>query len=98
MMTEKDYIEYLAHERHMFAWCLVTHGGVTRVAAQTQAEARYPFEIATEPFRGIIFHDMAWHWAMLALFGEQYWLSHPEFQFQSDDYRAESSKYKHRDA
>ncbi len=92
-MSEKDYVRYLVHERHMFAWCLITHGGVAPVAALTQAEVRYPFEAATEPFRGIIFHDVAWHWAMLALFGQRYWHSHPEFQFQSDGYRAESYKY-----
>jgi hypothetical protein len=89
---EKAYLEYLACETHMFAWCLITHGGIPLSAARAEAEQFYAYESATEPFRGIIFHDEAWHWAMLKLFGERYWMSHPELESPSTDYRVESHR------
>ena len=96
--NEKEYADYLAHERHMFAWCLVTHGGFTHATALARAEQRYPYEAPTEPHRGLVFHDEAWHWAMLTLFGEQYWRSRPELQSPSADYRTESTRHEHPNA
>lgn len=90
---EKEYARYLNHERHMFAWCLVVHGGVSEPLSRSQATEFYPFESATEPQRGLVFHDEAWHWAMLRVFGEQYWQTRLELEQASADYRAESERY-----
>ena len=90
---EKEYAEYLDHERHLFAWCLVVYGGISQPVARSQAEEFYRYESATtEPLRGLVFHDEAWHWAMLKIFGEQYWQARPELESPSADYRAESQR------
>jgi hypothetical protein len=73
--AEPEYGEYLAGERHMFAWILVRHGGVADDRAEALARERYPYEPADAPYRGLIFHDEAWHWGMVALRGEQYWVA-----------------------
>jgi hypothetical protein len=91
---EKEYGWYLDHERHMFAWCLVVYGGVSEMLARSQATEFYPFESATKPYRGLVFHDEAWHWAMLEVFGKHYWQARPELEHASADYRAESERYK----
>jgi len=91
---EKEYVEYLDHERHLFAWCLSIYGGISQADARARAEELYRYEsAATGPLRGLVFHDEAWHWAMLKIFGEQYWQARPELESPSVDYRAESQRY-----
>jgi hypothetical protein len=92
---EKGYVGYLNAERHLFAWCLVTHGSFSWRDAKSQAEQFYRFEPASEPYRGLVFHDEGWHWAMLKLFGERYWLARPDLESPSADYRAESRRFEH---
>ncbi|WP_406673847.1 hypothetical protein WBK31_35620 [Nonomuraea sp. N2-4H] len=41
-----------------------------------------------EPYRGLVFHDEAWHWAMLGIYGERYWVAHPELADPPPEYRA----------
>jgi hypothetical protein len=91
--NEKEYVKYLDHERHMFAWCLVVYGGVSQPVARSRSEEFYYFEPSDASHRGLVFHDEAWHWAMLQVFGEQYWQLRPELQSASADYRAESQRY-----
>lgn len=90
--SEAEYTAHLRDERHLFAWCLIKYGAADPVEAQNTAEGRYPYEAANEPHRGLIFHDEAWHWAMLHLFGEGYWLAHPDFKSASQEYRVEASR------
>lgn len=91
--NEADYIAYLEHERHMFAWCLVQYGNATPSEAMAFAESRYPYEPAAAPYRGLIFHDEAWHWAMLRIVGEGYWKLRPELQDTPPEYRTESQTF-----
>lgn len=90
--NEAGYLKYLTSERRLFAWCLVHQGSVSWPDATAAAEQFYPYESATEPYRGLIFHDEAWHLAMLQLFGERYWTVHPELESPSAKYRAEASR------
>lgn len=90
---EKRYAHYLESERHMYAWCLVTYGGVPETAARAQAEEFYPFEPASDPYRTLVFHDEAWHWVMLKIVGGFYWKARPELAQSSAEYRAESDRY-----
>jgi hypothetical protein len=90
---EKEYVDYLDHERHLFAWCLVAYGGILPTVARSSAEEFYRYQSATEPYRGLVFHDEAWHWAMLKIAGEGYWKARPELEKPSDSYRAESQRY-----
>ncbi len=89
---EQEYTGYLEGERHMYAWCLATYGKVPSADAQAMALTRYPYESSNDKYRGFIFHDMAWHWAMLQLFGEGYWKSRPDLESPSEAYWAESSR------
>jgi hypothetical protein len=90
---ESEYLESLNHDRHMFAWCLVTFGNVPEPIARSRAEAFYPYESAAAERRGLVLHDDAWHWAMLQILGEQYWWERPELEHPSADYQAEAERY-----
>jgi hypothetical protein len=92
--VEREYVEYLDHERHLFAWCLSIYGGLSQPVALARAEDFYRYEpAAIGPLRGLVFHDEAWHWAMIELFGQQYWQARPELESPPADYRAESQRY-----
>jgi|SRR5262245_12790916 len=76
--SESEYTCYLRGERERFAWVLRTYGDMSLEQAREAAIRRYPYEPPGTQFRGLIFHDEAWHWAMLFLHGEHYWSRHPE--------------------
>ncbi|PKW00182.1 hypothetical protein ATK30_0269 [Amycolatopsis echigonensis] len=86
--SEEEYVEYLAGERRRFAWVMQRHGGLPAAQAEAAALERYPYEARGKPYRGLIFHDESWHWAMLKIHGELYWVAHPELTQPSADYRA----------
>jgi len=90
---EAEYQELLASERHMFAWVLVRYGGVAQNRAEELARERYPSEPADAPYRGHVFHDEAWHWGMLALRGEGYWVADPSLESPPSEYRAEQQAW-----
>lgn len=85
---EVEYLEYLRAERARYAWALRTHGGVPAAQADEAAERRYPYEPPDAPHRGLIFHDEAWHWAMLELEGEDYAVLRPELVAPPEAYCA----------
>lgn len=87
-----DYREYLANERHLYAWCLVVYGGLSQADADSKANEFYVEESSADPMRGLVFHDQAWHWAMLRILGEGYWLKHPESETPSPQYQAEARR------
>ncbi|WP_417763773.1 hypothetical protein [Shewanella sp.] len=74
-MDETEYAATLLAERHMYAWTLQRYGQLTALAAQEKANAFYAYTAADVPLRELVFHNQAWHWAMLALFGERYLVS-----------------------
>lgn len=86
--TEHAYRRTLEAERRSFAWVLRTYGGQTPARARAEALARYPYEPPGAPYRGLIFHDEAWHWAMLHLHGEGYWRDRPDLARPPGAYRA----------
>jgi hypothetical protein len=93
---EKEYVEYLNHERHMLAWCLVTYGAVSHSDAKSRAEEFYKYEPETaEPYRGMVFHDEAFHYAMIQIFGGMYWKKRQASELESAlaRYRVESKRY-----
>ncbi|MFB9923401.1 hypothetical protein ACFORO_08845 [Amycolatopsis halotolerans] len=87
-MTEDEYVEYLEDERRHFAWVMQHHGDMTPAEAGAAALKRYPYEPSEAPYRGLIFHDEAWHWAMLQIHGELYWTKHPELLNPPHEYTA----------
>ena len=84
---EQEYVSYLEHERHMYAWCLIKYGNLSPSDAHKSASTFYSYEPANAPYRGLVFHNEAWHWAMLHIFGETYWISRPDLVDQSQDYQ-----------
>lgn len=90
---EDEYLEYLEHERHMYAWCLTTYAGVAPSEAEREARDLYPYEPRTARYRGLIFHDLAWHHAMICLWGNGYWVARRELETPSESYAAESKRF-----
>jgi hypothetical protein len=86
--TEQEYLAYLNGERRRFAWVMRQHGGLTSAQADAAALEQYPYQTSDAPFRGLVFHDLAWHWAMRKLYGDLYWLAHPELARPPAAYRA----------
>lgn len=70
--SEEEYTRYLEKQRDLFAWVMRTYGDMEPENAREAAVERYPYEPPSAPHRGLIFHDMAWHWAMRAIEGEDY--------------------------
>ncbi len=86
--SEAEYLEYLRSERRAYAWVMRRHGGLTSEEAGQAALECYPYEPADAPYRGLVFHDEAWHWAMLAIHGDRYGHEHPEPADPPPEYRA----------
>lgn len=85
--SEADYRRTLEVERRGFAWVLCTFGKLDPDHARGEAHKRYPYEPPETPYRGLIFHDESWHWAMLYLHGEGYWRTRPDLADPSSQYR-----------
>lgn len=83
--NESKYVDYLTAERRDYAWVMERHGGLTREEARKAAVEWYEYEPAEKSYRGLVFHDEAWHWAMLAIHGNQYVVEHPELVAPSPD-------------
>ena len=86
--SEAEYAAYLEGERRRFAWTLREYGASSAREAQEAALTRYPYEPPDAPYRGLIFHDEAWHWAMLHIHGDQYWQSRPDLENPPPEYEA----------
>lgn len=86
--NEDEYTAYLGAERRRFAWVMVRHGGLSPDQAEAAALKHYPYEASDAKYRELVFHDRAWHWAMLTIHGDQYWIKHPELEQPSAEYMA----------
>ena len=86
--AENEYIRYLDAERRAFAWVMTAYGDMAPPQAVAAALERYPYEPPDSPHRGLIFHDEAWHWAMLRIHGETYMIEHPDLAVPPAAYRA----------
>lgn len=86
--SEDEYVQYLQDERRRFAWVMQRYGGLNATEAEEAAVQRYPFEASDAPYRGLVFHAEAWRWAMQKIYGEGYWIQHPELVQPPAEYRA----------
>lgn len=86
--SEDEYVQYLQDERRRFAWVMQRYGGLNATEAEAAAVQRYPFEASNAPYRGLVVHDEAWRWAMRKIYGEGYWIQHPELVQPPAEYRA----------
>jgi hypothetical protein len=89
-LDEVAYLKHLGEERHMFAWCMSKYGGLAPEAARAAALDFYTYEHPSDEHRGLVFHDEAWHWAMLRLIGHEYWQKQPHLAQPSAGYEAQS--------
>jgi hypothetical protein len=90
---EEEYLRYLAGERHLFAWTLEKYDGFAAPVAKQRAFEFYPQKPPTDRYRCLVFHDLAWHWAMLQVFGEQYWIARPDLEQPGPEYLEESQRW-----
>ena len=58
---EDEYQEYLRGERERYAWVMRTYGAMTAEQADGEALRAYPYQPPGTSFRGLAFHDLAWH-------------------------------------
>jgi hypothetical protein len=89
---EAEYTRYLDNERRLYALALADYGGIAPDQAEREALERYPYEPPGAPHRGLIFHDLAWHWAMIRLHGHGYWRRRPELQAMPEAFRLVSER------
>ncbi len=92
-LTEEDYVYLLKQQRHMYTWCLRNIGSLTAHEAKLESEKLYNYEPPDKEYRGIVFHDDAWHWAMLKIKGEQYWSNFPDLVDPTNEYEKEWTNY-----
>ncbi|MEV0333919.1 hypothetical protein [Nocardia sp. NPDC050717] len=83
---EDKYVETLEGERRRFAWVMQRYGGKTPAEAEAEAVEFYYYEEPDTPCRGLVFHDEAWHWAMLGIHKGEYWHAHPELEQPCAEY------------
>lgn len=88
--TKKEYVECLKHERHLFARVFRSYGSYSPADADDAAAACYPYEEPSD-LHGLIFHDEAWHRAMLRIHGEFHWLAKPKLESPPQEYLDASS-------
>ncbi|MEU3777246.1 hypothetical protein AB0F11_29400 [Streptomyces sp. NPDC032472] len=86
--SEDEYMENLLGERRSYAWVMQRYGGMGAAEAERAAVECYPYEPADDEYRGLVFHDEAWHWAMKALYGHNYVNERPELVWPPPEYRA----------
>ena len=93
MTSEEEYKSQLEEQRHMYSWCLQNIGGYSETQASKKAQEFYKYEPVSEKHRNLVFHNDAWHWAMLYLKGEQYWVKYPELESETKEYSKEYVNY-----
>ncbi|MEU1311900.1 hypothetical protein ABZ419_23815 [Streptomyces cinnamoneus] len=86
--SEAKYVACLQGERRCYAWVMRRYGKLTLTESWAAALKCYPYEPADEPFRGLVFHDEAWHWAMSRIHGSRYTVEHPELAVPPAEYLA----------
>jgi hypothetical protein len=91
-VREEEYLRTLERGRRLFAWCFEHVGGKTAQEAEQAAREFYRYEPPEQEYRCLVFHELAWHWAMQRLFGSDYYLTHPEFAAPTAEYDLESRR------
>ena len=86
--TEEEYAQCLEGERRRYRWVMQRYGNLDAIQAEAAAQKRYPFEPGDAPFRGLVFHDEAWQWAMREIHGDRYWIAHPHLAEPPAEYLA----------
>ena len=77
---EGEYQAYLETERLHFAWVMQHFGGLSAEEARVAAVEFYDYEPPDKPYRGLVFHDLAWHRAMQRIMAGcdyPFWHTHP---------------------
>ncbi len=87
--SEDEYVELLRAERRCYAWVMRRYGGMTAAEADRAAREAYPYEPTEDGwYRWLVFHEEAWHWAMLTIHGHGYVVEHPDLVEPTAEYRA----------
>jgi hypothetical protein len=89
---EAEYARYLDNERRQYALALREYGRAALEQAEREALEPYPYEPHGTPYRGLVFHGLAWHWAILRLHRHMYWVARAELQQMPEAYRRASER------
>ncbi|GAA3834338.1 hypothetical protein ACFS5L_37230 [Streptomyces phyllanthi] len=85
--SEAEYVAYLQSERRSYAWVMRRYGDLTLTESWAAALKFYPYEPSDALYRGLVFHDEAWHWAISAIYGDRYTAEHPDLAAPPAEYR-----------
>ena len=91
--TEAEYQVLLVQQGHMYEWCLKNIGNLSEKDARKEAKEFYKYEPVSEKLRWLVFHEDAWHWAMLKIKGENWWVDFPELKEANAEYNREWERF-----
>ena len=92
-MKEEEYLKQLKQQRHMFEWCLLNIGTFSQEKIESASNRLFSYKPESDRYRWLVFHDDAWHWAMLEIKGEGYWRTYPNLERASIEYAQEWERY-----
>lgn len=92
-MKEEEYLNQLKQQRHMFEWCLLNVGEYSRDKIKSVSNRLFSYKPESDEYRWLVFHEDAWHWAMLEIKGEGYWCKYPNLKDPSLEYEQECEHY-----
>ncbi|MCL6416272.1 hypothetical protein MIB92_11465 [Aestuariirhabdus sp. Z084] len=92
-MKEEEYLSQLKQQRHMFEWCLLNIGVYSQDEIESASKRLFSYKPESDEYRWLVFHDDAWHWAMLEIKGEGYWREYPNLKDESLEYKQEWERY-----
>ncbi len=96
-LNNSYYSEQIRIEKHMYKWCLIKYGSLNHELADKQANDFYNFESEDNEYKYIVFHEEAWHWAMIKIHGENYWIVDPSLKSIPSEYKDEYMKHHKRE-
>lgn len=91
IVVEDEDVKIIFHFKvfcELLKECISTYGNTTIENAQQLVKDFHPLQQPINTTDDVVFfsHEHIYHWAMLALYGEMYWLAHPEYEKLPDSY------------
>lgn len=91
IVAEDEDVKIIFHFKvfcELLKECISIYGNTTIENARQLVKNFHPLQQPISTTDDIVFfsHENIYHWAMIALYGETYWLTHPEYEKLPDSY------------
>ena len=91
IVAEDEDVKIIFHFKvfcELLKECISIYGNTTIENAQQLVKDFHPLQQPINTTDDVVFfsHENIYHWAMLALYGETYWFTHPECEKLPDSY------------